>query len=144
VTKGRKKGRPQEECVCVCVCGREREGKRNGRDKMDRQKDTQRYSCTYSVTHTHTHIHAHTHLTRHLARLCPKQRSAHTPAIGTPASGPEATVPYTSALLAMRGSMLGGTPKAARVGSCHCRVLRSMRLVRQAFVTVIVAKWGGG
>mmetsp|Transcript_544 Transcript_544/g.1208 ORF Transcript_544/g.1208 Transcript_544/m.1208 type:complete len:347 (+) Transcript_544:148-1188(+) len=59
------------------------------------------------------------------------------PAMGTPASAPARTVPYTSALLTMRGSRLGGMRRLCTVGSCQARVFRSMRSVREAFVTSI-------
>ena len=57
--------------------------------------------------------------------------------MGTPASGPPTTWPYTSALLLMVGSTCSGTPSASAVGACQVQVRKSIRPVRDALVTSV-------
>jgi hypothetical protein len=58
--------------------------------------------------------------------------------MGTPASEPPTTCPYTSALLLMDGSTCIGMPSASAVGACHVQVRKSIRPVREAFVTSVM------
>jgi hypothetical protein len=58
-------------------------------------------------------------------------------ATGTPASGPAATVPYTSDDDRMSGSIAGGMSSAARISGSQSSVRRFIRSVRLAFVTSV-------
>lgn len=54
-----------------------------------------------------------------------------------PTARPPRPHPYTSALLRIWGSMLGGMPNSASVGSCQLRLPKSRRLVRLALDTSV-------